>query len=53
MHGERGIGIVHAITDDPRLAERPMLTIVIDRQMPDDPVGELLKCEGVRGGGVC
>ncbi len=46
---ERGISIMQAIADDPRLAERPTLTIITDRQIPDDLVGELLKCDGVRG----
>ena len=50
---ERGISIVQAIADDPRLAEHPTLTIITDRQIPDDLVGELLKCEGVRGVSVC
>jgi len=49
---ERGISIMQAIADDPRLAVRPTLTIITDRQIPDDLVGELLKCEGVRGVGV-
>ena len=49
---ERGISIMQAIADDPRLAKRPRLTIITDRQIPDDLVGELLKCEGVRGVGV-
>ena len=50
---ERGISIMQAIADDPRLAKRPTLTIITDRQIPDDLVGELLKCEGVRGVSVC
>jgi predicted regulator of amino acid metabolism with ACT domain len=50
---ERGIGIMQAIADDPRLAKRPTLAIITNRQIPDDLVGELLKCEGVRGVSVC
>ena len=50
---ERGIDIMQAIADDPRLAKRPTLAIITDRQIPDDLVGELLKCEDVRGVSVC
>ncbi len=46
---EHGISIMQAIADDPILSEHQTLTIVCDRQMPDDLVGELLKCEGVKG----
>jgi predicted regulator of amino acid metabolism with ACT domain len=35
------------------LASGPTLTIITDRQIPDDLVGELLKCEGVQGISVC
>ncbi|MEA3323884.1 MAG: hypothetical protein U9Q37_01935 [Euryarchaeota archaeon] len=50
---ERGIGIMQAIADDPRLAKRPTPTIITDRQISDDRVGELLKCDGMQGVRVC
>ncbi|MEA1894488.1 MAG: hypothetical protein U9N36_04640 [Euryarchaeota archaeon] len=50
---ERGIDIMKAIADDPRRANRPTLTIITGRQMPDDLVGELLKCDGMQGVRVC
>lgn len=50
---EHGISIMQAVADDPRLAEHPTLTIICDQPMPSDLVGELLKCDGVRGISVC
>ena len=50
---EHGISIMQAIADDPRLSDRPTLTIITDRQIPDDLVGKLLKCDCVKGLSVC
>ncbi len=50
---EHGISIMQAIADDPRLSDRPTLTIITDRQIPDDLVGKLLKCDCVKGISVC
>ncbi|RLG20485.1 amino acid-binding protein [Methanosarcinales archaeon] len=50
---EHGISIMQAIADDPMLSEHPRLTIISDRTIPDDLIGELLRCEGVKGISVC
>ncbi len=44
-----GVSVMQAIADDPSVSEHPTLMIICDRRIPDDLVGELLKCEGVKG----
>lgn len=45
----RGLSIRQAVTDDPYLSERPLLTIITDSKIPGGLVEELMKVPGVKG----
>lgn len=45
----RGLSIRQAVTDDPYLTERPLLTIITDARVPGELIDELMEIPGVKG----
>lgn len=45
----RGLSIRQAVTDDPYLTEKPLLTIITDSKIPGNLIDELMKVPGVKG----
>jgi predicted regulator of amino acid metabolism with ACT domain len=45
----QGLSIRQAVTDDPYLTEKPLLTIITNTKVPGDLIEELMKIPGVKG----
>lgn len=45
----RGLSIRQAVSDDPYLTEKPLLTIITNTKVPGDLIDELMTIPGVKG----
>jgi len=46
---KEGLSIRQAVTDDPYLTEKPVMTIITDSRVPGELIEKLMKIPGVKG----